>query len=252
MAGDPDSIKMGAMESLSPLRRACYAWLGRSYALMHAIQCRSLLGIRLITFVRWLPVIILLFGWRRHWPFGFLLFLAIMILWINFSLWRARRNNYHHFIADNAPSTETDALDRLPANRKIAVAATGLFSVSGRENTLLLRPANYWRVPLGEHIVMVEERPSKFLYQFFSAESLQEVRSGWLLHGPRPIESLAVTFLARWGPDYTRFGQTQENGDEGDLPPPRRITVYLSTADADTRHMIWHSINGDARPTRRE
>ena len=252
MAGDSDSITMGAMESISPLRRACYAWLGRVYALMHAIQRRSLLGIRLVNLVRWLPVILLLYGWRRHWPFGLLLFLAIMILWVNFSLWRARRNNYHRFIADNSPSVETAAPDRLPANKKIAVAATGLFSVSGHENTLLLCPADYWRVPLGEHVVMVEERPGKFLYQFFGAGSLQEVRSGWLLHGPRPIESLAVTFLARWGPDYTRFGQMLENGDDRDLPPPRRITVYLSTADADTRRRIWHSIIDDAHLARRE
>lgn len=238
------------MESISSLRRAYYAYLGRAYAMMRVIHRRSILGIRLLTLVRWLPVMLLLYGWLRRWPVGVLATVALGILWINFSLWRAKRSNYNRFIPDESSLMDTTALDPLPANQKVAVEATGPFSVSGRENTLLLHSAEYWRVPLGEHVVMVEELPGKFLYQFFSAESLQDVRSGWLLHGPHPIDTVAVTFLARWGPEYTRFGQVYENGDDSDLPPAKRITVYLSTADADIRRSVWHSIVSDARRAR--
>lgn len=238
------------MESISPLRRAYYAYLGRSFALMRAIHHRSILGIRLLTLVRWLPMIILLYGWLRRWPNSVLAILALGILWINFSLWRAKRSNYNRFVPDDSSLMDTTALEPLPANRKVAVEATGLFSVSGRENVLLLRSAEYWRVPLGEHVVMVEEQPGKFLYQFFSGESLQEVRSGWLLHGPHPVDTVAITFLARWGPEYTRFGQVYENGDDSDLPPAKRITVYLSAADASIRRSVWHSIVSDARRAR--
>lgn len=238
------------MESISPLQRAHYTYSGRAYALMRAIHRRSILGIRLLTLVRWLPVMMLLYAWLRRWPIGILAILALVILWINFSLWRAKRSNYNRFVPGKSSLMDTTALDPLPVNQKVAVEATGLFSVSGRENALLLCPAEYWRVPLGEHVVMVEEQPGKYLYQFFSAESLQEVRSGWLLHGPQPIDTVAVTFLARWGPEYTRFGQVYENGDDSDLPPPKRITVYLSAADADIRRSVWHSIVSDARRSR--
>lgn len=238
------------MESMPPLRRAYYSYLGRAYALMHAINRRSILGIRLLTFVRWLPVLILLYGWLRRWPNGVLVALALLIVWLNFSLWRAKRNNYNRFVPDPVSLMDAASLEPLPANRKVSVEATGLFSVSGREDNLLLRPADYWRVPLGEHVIMVEERAGKFLYQFFSPESLQEVRSGWLLHGPNPIETVAVTFLSRWGPEYTRFGQAHEDSDDSDLPPARIVTVYLSAADAGVRRSVWHSIVSDARSAR--
>lgn len=238
------------MESIPPLRRAYYRYLGRAYALMHAINRRSILGIRFITLVRWLPIFILLYGWLRRWPAEVLVVLALFIIWLNYSLWRAGRDNFNRFVSDGSTLMDATALEPLPQNQKIPIEASGLFSVSGRENNLLFRPADYWRVPLGEHVVMVEEKPGKYLYQFFSANSLQDIRSGWLLYGSRPVETLAVTFLARWGPEYTKFGQVYEDGDDSGLPPPKRITIYLSTADAAIRQAIWHSIVSDARRAR--
>jgi hypothetical protein len=113
-----------------------------------------------------------------------------------------------------------------------------------------MRPATYWRVPLGEHVVMAEERPGKYLYQFFSAASLQAIQPGWLLFGRNPSETLAISFLASWGPDYTKFGQIYEDGDDSKLPPPRRVTVYLSAADENLRRSLWHTILNDARQAR--
>lgn len=233
------------MESLSPWRRAYYAYLGRTYALIRQIQRRSILGVRLLTLVRWLPAIVLLYGWLTQWPASILVILAALVLWINLSLWRAKRANYIRFVPDQASSIDLTSVDMVPANQKIPVEATGLFSVSGYEGTVLLRPASYWRVPLGDHVVMVEERPGKFLYQFFGTQTLQEVRTGWLLHGPNPIETVSVTFLVRWGPEYTQFGQAYENGDDGNLPPAKRVTIYLSTADMGIKRSIWHSIASD-------
>jgi len=235
------------MDSMPPLQRTLYACLGQSYALMRNIQRRSILGIRLLVFVRWLPLLALFYGWLTRWPSGILVFLAFIILWLNLALLYAERTNYNRFIAGKPSPAGLTPLESLPANRKITVAATGLFSVSGREDILLLRPAEYWRVPLGDHVVMVQERPGKFLYQFFSPESLQEIRSGWLLHGPTPIETVAVTFLARWGPEYTRFGRDYYDGDDNALPPAKRITIYLSPTDVATRSLLWHSITGEAR-----
>ena len=240
------------MDSVSPLRRLYYGYLSRAYALMHALNHRSFLGIRLSSLLRWLPILILLYGWLRRWPLALLIALVVLVIWINYSLWRAKRDNYNRFVPDGSSLMGTSELEPLPPNRKVNVQASGLFSVSGRENHLLLRPAEYWRVPLGEHVIMVEELPGKYLYQFFSAQSLQDVRGGWLLFGSRPFETLAITFLARWGPEYTRFGQLYEDGADDDLQPPKRITVYLSIPDEVVRRAVWQTIVNDARRVRSE
>lgn len=237
------------MEALSPIQRLYYATLSRMYALMYALSRRSFLGIRLATWARWLPIVALLVGWVRDWPSPVMIGLLLFIVWLNYSLWRAGRDNYNRFVPlpSGPPPETTEAV--LPPNQRLAVRVTGLFSVSGRENRLLLRPAQYWRVPLGDHIIMAEEETGKYLYQFFDAQSLQELREGLLLFGPHPKASLAVSFLAHWGPEYTRFGQVHEAGDhEG--PPAKRVTIYLSADDETIRRLIRETIVSDARAAR--
>ena len=239
------------MENVSPWRRPYLGYLSRAYALMNALNRRSFLGIRLKSLARWLPIFLFLVAWWRNWPAPLLVMLLVFIVWVNYSLWRAKRDNYMRFVPTGDPLPEGDN-PALPPNQKVPVRATGLFSVSGRENNLLLAPATYWRVPLGEHVVMVEEEPGKYLYQFFGARNLQTIQPGWLLFGAKPIESLAISFLGQWGPEYTRFGQVYETGDNSDLPPPKRLTVYLSTPDETIRRSIWQTIVHDARQARLE
>jgi hypothetical protein len=250
MTATAQSPTIRLMDALSPLHRAYYAYLSRMYALAHGLYRRSFLGIRLGALARWLPIVALLVGWGMAWPPGVMIALLLVTLWINYSLWRAKRDNYNRFVPNRAAGDNTPEPATLPPNERVSLLATGLFSVSGRESRLLLRPAKYWRVPLGDHIVMAEEEPGKFLYQFFDARSLQELREGLLLFGPRPRATLAVSFLARWGPEFTRFGQEHETGHD-DLPPPRRVTVYLSAEDDATRRLVRDTIVSDARRARR-
>lgn len=181
---------------MNALRRLTYAYLSRMYALMYFLSRRPFL----IALVRWLPLLALFIGWLRGWPPAALLAVALVAVWINYSLWRARRDNYNRFVPHARPLGDAPAEPPLPPNTRLEVLATGLFSVSGRESRLLLRPAKYWHVPLGDHIIMAEEEPGKYLYQFFSAATLQELREGLLLYGAQPTPALAVSFLARWGP----------------------------------------------------
>lgn len=239
---------MNGMASLSPIKRLYFGYLSRMYAFVYALNRRSFLGVRLVTLARWVPILLLLYGWVRQWPVAAELALLAVIAWFHYSLWRAKRDNYNRFVPIAAPPDD-EPLTPLPANHKVSVQATGLFSVSGRDNMLLLRPADYWRVPLGEHVIMAHESPGKYLYQFFNVENLQEAQLGWLLFGRRPVETVAVTFLSRWGPEYTRFGQVYEDGSE-DRRPARRLTVYLSIPDEATRRAVWHTIAADARQAR--
>ncbi len=235
------------MDALPPLRRAYYAYLSRMYALLYDMNRRSFLGMRLSTLACRVPILALLVGLLLRWSWPMLIALALLSLWINYSFWRAKRDNYNRFIAN--PTPPDAAMPALAPNHKLPIRATGLFSVSGRERSLVLRPAHYWRVPLGDHVVMVDEEPGKFLYQFFDAQTLQEVRPGWLLFGARPVASLAVTFLARWGPAYTHFGPGYDP-DDAKQPPPKRVTIYLSADDEAIHHTIRHAIVDDARQAR--
>lgn len=238
------------MDALSPLRRSYFYLLSRLHALQHAISSKSLLGIRIRSLVLWIPILILLYGWLRNWSVTLLAGLLIAIIVINYSLWRAKRKNFNRFVPSGATFPHEGSGEPLPPNRKVGVLATGLFSVTGRESNLLLRPAEYWYVPLGEHVVMVEQAPGKYLYQFFNGQSLQEVRPGWLLYGSHPHETLAVTFLARWGPEYTRYGPEGDVANDGDSPPARRMTVYLSIPNDAIMRSVWMTIVNDARRVR--
>ena len=72
------------MEALSPVHRLYYAYLSRMYALMHALSRRSFLGIRLATWLRWLPIVALLAGWVLDWPSPGMVTLLLFVVWINY------------------------------------------------------------------------------------------------------------------------------------------------------------------------
>lgn len=238
------------MDTASPLRRLYLGYLSRMYALMHGLSKRNVLGMRLATLARWLPILVFAFGWWRNWAPWLLVALLFAIVWLNYSLWRARRDNYSRFVPGKDLLMAASRPEPLPPNQKITLLATGPFSVTGRESQLLLSPASYWRVPLGDHIVMAEEAPGRYLYQFFDGATLQDVRSGWILNGREPLESVAVTFLARWGPEYTQFGQLHgRSPDEGEASP-KRVTIYLTAEDANDQRAVWHSIVHEARQAR--
>lgn len=236
------------MDSLSLPKRIYYGYLSRMYRLTYRVSRETVLGVRLKTLVRWLPILLLLIGWVANWPLPVLALLGVFILWINFSLWRAKRDNYLRFVPDRDPIMGTEALRTLPPNQKVSVVASGLFCVSDRENRILHRPANYWYVPLGEHIVMAEEAPGKYLYQFFNPSSLQEVSQGWLLHGSHPMRALAIRFLSHWGPDYAQYGQLYESGNS-DQPSSKPVTIYLAAEDTPC-DLIWQTIVNEARRVR--
>lgn len=238
------------MDKLSLFRQLQYSYLGRLYSLTFWATTHRFLGLYFSFLLKWLPVAFLFYAWVERASAWVLLALLIITLWTHLTFWQARRANYNRFVAEETPLINTAELRPLPANKHVKTQATGLFSVTGRENNVLLKPAKYWQVPLGEHIIMVEERPEKYLYQFFNALTLQEVHQGWLIFGPRPLATLAISFLSRWGPAYTNF-QVYELGDRSG-PPSRKQTVYLTFENEADRRAVWHTIVHDARQARQQ
>lgn len=236
------------MDTLSPARKLYYSYLSTVYAAAHWLRHHSFLGIRLSSWLVLILLILLIVGWVRNWSDTLLIVLAVVLAWLAYSLWSSRRANYTRFVPDEAPIMAKGQLDPLPTGDKVDLLASGRFSVTSRESDLLLRPGKFWRVPLGDQIVMVEDRPGHFLYQFFDAESLQSIERGWLLFGRDVRLSLAVNFLARWGPEYTKF-QVYEDG-KGPAKPPKPVTIYLTFSDDATRQAVWHTVVSEARRVR--
>lgn len=228
------------LRALPFAQRLFYGYIGRVNALAHAAANRRLLGVSLGGWLALLLVLALLGGLLRSWPAWLLLLLLGGLVWMLVSFRAARRANFNHFLPTADPPPGSGSRPPIPPYERVPLHATGVFSVTGRDADVLSRPGHYWQVPLGDHIVMVEETPGKFAYQFFDARSLQSVRRGLLLIGTTPTSCLALTFLSSWGPDYTKFQQY----DDG-LPsktPPRPRTIYLSFADAETEQTVWHHI----------
>ncbi len=169
-----------------------------------------------------------------------LLWLAVtLLLSIYLFYWRAKQNGYKKFIPIETDPSSTNA-PPLPANKKIKLYATGTFGTADEESFLLLRPAAYWQVSLGEHVVMVSDMRGKYAYQFFSAAALQEVQDGMLLHGRHPLPTLAITYRATWVPSDADLQYNMPNAPIPENAPSR--TIYFTFNTVEDKTVLWNNI----------
>jgi hypothetical protein len=226
--------------------------LGRLYAFLYYSQQRRFI-FRVSALVRYLPLVAAFAYW---WLGGAPYFLYAALLWalfVHLLYWRARKDGYIRFLDDGGASLPA-GVEPLPANQKVPVRATGIFSVVDREAYVLERPAEYWRVPLNDHIVMVQQQPGRFLYQMFQAATLHEIKPGRLLFGVKPRPALAIRFTVTWGPEFTRYERTtypaSSNGHDG--PAGSQRWIYLTFDDDAGRLAVWRTVGrdlGGARPS---
>lgn len=217
--------------------------LSRFYAFLYWSSRHRLLGLSFRTWLVILPAILAFAGLLRAWPMAAILGLLLLSALLFALNVYAARSGYKRFVPDDAMALD-DEYEAPRNEHRIPLHATGLFSVQDRENYVLARPAEYWRVPLGQHVFMVQELPGRFLYQIINPQDIESVQPGYLLYGREPQKALALNFLATWGPQfayqptYTYLGQEEE--------PPAVVgvarTVYLTfDSDAD-RHTVWKSL----------
>jgi len=233
------------MHDLPIFKRLYYRYLSNAYAFTYHTSLRTVVGITIGGWIKLLAVALLACAFILRWGELMVGVTAVLLIWVYFSYWRAKRAGYSHFVADDGPLSFPDkAQPNLPPNQKVKTWATGVFSVSDQDDFMLLRPAEYWQVPLGEHIIMVQQRKTKkYRYQFFNASTLQQVQKGWLLFGARPRETLAVTLLSEFGPDFesqqvSQFMSGREHNKKKGVPR----TVYLSFASNAERELVWDNI----------
>jgi hypothetical protein len=238
------------MQNLSGIKKNYYRLLGQLYFWTYVTTLREVMGVKWSWFLRRFPLVFIVAGFLLEWGWVTLLLLLLVVL-ANVVYWVAARAGYNKFVGGTggtAVAIPDDELIILPPNEKIHLRATGLFGVRDEEAQVLLRPADYWQIPLGDHIVMVERAPGRYMYQFFNAASLQKVEEGWLIFGREPREALAVTFRSRWTPTFAQFEVRYYVQDEEPTAPLR--TVYLTFENEEHKRSVWHNIIRDARRVR--
>lgn len=230
-------------------KRIYYRWLGVVYGFTHWTSQRVFI-FRLSTWVMALAFVPLALLWRQNRGAPVLAAAALFGLWVMWLYWRARRVGYKKFVVGETAVTPTPDLVPVTPNQRVTLKASGIFGVSDREEQILMKPAEYWRVPLGEHTVMVQPEPGRFLYQFFNATNLQNLQTGWLVCGLVPKPVLAVTFYSAWGNDPLSLRELYQGIDEGNRESKRR-TVYLHFENEGDETAVRDTILHAAREKRK-
>jgi hypothetical protein len=225
-------------------QRIYYNYLGYLYWFTHYTSTHRFLGIRLSSLIKLLAVILVFSAWVFGWGQLSLIILVLFLIWVYLAYWRAGRSGYFKFVSSKQALIEVQNYEKLQPFNKVSCLATGIFSVQDWEKVVLLKPAAYWQAPRGDHGLMVEHAPQKYLYQFFNAQTVQSMQQGWLIYGAKPKPALAISFLSIWGPELTKvqfsiFGATQKEVE------PILRSIYLSFLTDEEGEIIRQNILKD-------
>lgn len=212
------------------------------FAFMYWSKRQRLLGAAVSTWLMVLPLALAVVGLAQDWAPTILLLLLALSALLRIAYYVAGRSGYKRFIVDPALSLDREFAAPYDEDR-VPLQATGVFSVSGREAYVLEHPGKYWRVPLGQHVFMVEQQPGRFLYQIIEADNVREVEAGLLAFGREPRKALALHFKATWGPQFAvettfQYGAAQQT----EPPPAEERTIYLTFDHDADRHAVWRSL----------
>lgn len=237
------------MPGVSLPRRLAYTFLGYLYWLAHQTESRRLLGLRYSTLVKLSAVALVFLALAYRWG-EIALYLAIGLLaWVFLAYWLAGRAGYFRFVPVDEELIGGENASKLPPYQRVPVTATGTYSLQSWEKNVLFRPAAYWQVPRGDHAVMVEHQPYRYLYQFFNAQMVEEFRCGWLIYGPHPSPAISVSFLSIWGPEYAEV-QYSIFGSEPKPVEPKMRTIYFSFAGEEEERIVYQNIIHDLQQAR--
>jgi hypothetical protein len=241
------------MENLPAIKQLYYSYIGRLYAFAYFSQRRTFLGVTHSGWLRFFVFALFVASLIVQWSWALIIVTFLLWVYVGFVYRRAKKEGYNKFIVDDTAVPPPESTQPLAAHEKIPVRASGRYAVTTKSDTVLLvKPAHYWHVPLGDHIVMVEYRPKNFLYQFFNARTLQKVEAGWILFGREPIRTLAITFLESWGPDHSNdaIAYFVGGGANDDLKRLKPHTIYFSFEDPAEQNKVWATLIKDARDVR--
>lgn len=218
-------------------------FLSRLYAFMYQTRRRSFLGVTLAT---WLVVLLLALAlWSffltwSMWVTNTALAMAVILI---VGYWIAGRRGYTRFVDDDDMELDPEFASPRDESR-VPLRATGVFSVRDYERYVLEESAEYWRVPAGHHVIMVENAPGQYLYQLIEPEYIRGVRPGYLLFGRRPQKAIALHFIVSWSPELARepsYYRGAQEETKRQQPSVERTIYFTFETDAD-RYAVWRSL----------
>jgi hypothetical protein len=219
---------------------------GAVYAFLHATAHKVFIG---PTIKGWLlvgPLFVALFLVLTGQSIVLAIGIVIATLILRAFYWKAGRDGYVHFIPETVQQP-ADGTTAVADNQKVPIKASGIFSVKDWEEYVLARPAEYWRVPMGDHAIMVQQAPGRFLYQFLRRGAIEAIEAGSLWHGRQQHSALAITFLSSWGPESEDPSfMFYAPSDEGN-PALKQRQMYLAFEDTLTRDSVWHKLSSDGQ-----
>jgi hypothetical protein len=216
--------------------------LGPLYAFLYITVRKRFIGVSIAGWLKNIPWLFALLALPTRLGIGWVIAGFLLAIFLRILYWQGKRSGYIRFIVqDRLTSPERD--DQLAANQKIDVRASGIFSVHNWQSYVRQHPAQYWRVAMGDHAVMVKFEANRYLYQFIQPDSMESIIPGMLFSGRHPEPALEISFLSDWGPEapainYNFFSSVQEE-------ERKRLArkIYLAFDDIETRSLVWNGFN---------
>jgi hypothetical protein len=221
-----------------------YYFLGNLYWFTHNTSTRRFLGIRYSMIVKLLAIILILAAWIYDWGRIPLIISISLLIGLYLAYWHARRAGYFKFVGGKPALPAFGDYRKLPPYKRVPCIATGVFSVQDWEKSVLLKPADYWQVPHGDHALMVEHLPKKYLYQFFNVSGMKDIQQGWLLYGSHPKPALSISYISIWGPEFTGGLFNIFRTEPKPVEPVLR-TIHLSFSSSNEEETVFQNILRD-------
>ncbi|HET6446838.1 MAG TPA: hypothetical protein VFI27_19905 [candidate division Zixibacteria bacterium] len=215
--------------------------VGYLYAFLYFISDKLLMG---ASIMGWISVGAIVLGgllWLRSGFFAWFAICLTLLLVLRITHRIAKRDGFIVFDALDEYIRPLDA-EQVKNYQKFDLRASGIFSIAGREEYMFQRPIKLWRVPFGDHALMVQRPTGVYLYQFIEAGYIATIRPGWLVYGPQVISALEIDFKTTWGPEAGETEFKWFSRGEGSQPKRLKRTLYLGFDSEADRDAIWDSL----------
>ncbi len=191
-----------------------------------------------------IAVIAAVFLYLGVWRGALIAILVLLGLRILFGI--ARRNGYITFKPTNSSPSGIDQNDNhapLKHDEKIAIRGTGQFVSGNVETQLFMATGEFWQVPAGECVVMLEAAPGRFKYQMIQPSQIEKVRLGQLMLADRNEPAVEVRFKSQWLKTDFEFGGGDDEQQQASAPMQsdrfKKRTIYMSFDEMPNATRVW-------------
>ena len=160
-------VQSPPMEDLYLFNKVRFKLAGPFYAFLYYTAHRRFIGATLAFWIKLASILLvfatLLRGRSLNWTLAALALVVIIFI----LYWKGKRDDYIGFVPDSA-QVSRDQQPPIADEEKIALRATGPFSVKDRESFVLLRPAYFQKESLGD-----SDRPALLRHEERATPHLQ-------------------------------------------------------------------------------